>query len=94
MGHEKKSGRRKKLSARKDVQDLINDMDPASCVTPVQTAVVPEVILRLNDEYKDLFQSALPQGLHHSRPNDHRIDFQQKYKIQAPRLYRLAPSDD
>ena len=31
VGPEKKSWRRKKLSARKDVQDLINEMDPASC---------------------------------------------------------------
>ena len=94
MGPEKKSWRRKKLSARKDVQDLIKDMDHASCGQPVQTAVVPEVILRLNDEYKDLFPSALPQGLPPSRPTDHRIDFPEKYKIPAPRLYRLAPSED
>jgi hypothetical protein len=31
VGPEKKSWRRKKLSARKDVQDLIKDKDPASC---------------------------------------------------------------
>jgi len=48
----------------------------------------------LNDEYKDLFPRALPPGLPPSRPIDHRIDFQEKYKIQAPRLYRLAPSED
>ena len=49
VGHEKKSGRRKNLSARKDVQDLIKDMDTASCGPPVKTAVVPKVILRLID---------------------------------------------
>jgi len=31
VGHEKKAGRRKMLSARKDVQDLIKEMDPAYC---------------------------------------------------------------
>ena len=77
VGPEKKSWRRKKLSSHKDVRDLIKDMDPASCGPPVQTAVVPEVILRLNDEYKDLFQSALPPGLP-SRPTDHCIDFPEK----------------
>ena len=48
---------RKKLSARKDVQDLVKDMDPASCGPPVQTAVVPEVILRLNDENKKVAEA-------------------------------------
>jgi len=28
VGHEKEAGMRKKLSARKDVQDLIKEMDP------------------------------------------------------------------
>ena len=60
VGPEKKAGRCKKLSARKDVQDLIKEMDPASCGPLVQTAEVPEVILRLNDEYKDLLPCALP----------------------------------
>ena len=31
VGPEKKAGRRKKLSARKYVQDLIKEMNPASC---------------------------------------------------------------
>ena len=31
VGTGKQSGRRKKLSARNDVQDLIKEMDPASC---------------------------------------------------------------
>ena len=69
-------------------------MDPASCGPHVQTAEVPEVILMLNEEYNDLFPCALPPGLPPSRPTDHRIDFPVKYKIPAPRLYRLAPSDD
>ena len=38
---ERKMGKRKKLSARKDVQDLINEMDPASCGLPCQPAPVP-----------------------------------------------------
>ena len=46
-GQEKMLGRRKKLSARNDVQDLINEMDPASCGPAVQTAEVPYVIIRL-----------------------------------------------
>ena len=33
--------KRKKLSARKNVQDLIKEMDPTSCGLPCQTAPVP-----------------------------------------------------
>ena len=52
---ERKMGKRKKLSARKDVQELIAGMDPASCGAPCSTAPVPKCILKLNEEYKDLF---------------------------------------
>ena len=38
---ERKMSNRKKLSARKDVQDLIKEMDPASCGLPCQTAHAP-----------------------------------------------------
>ena len=94
VGPEKMSGRRRKLSARIAVHDLIKEIDPASFGPPVQTAAVPELFLKLNDEYKDLFPSALPLRLNHSRHTDHNIDFQQKYKVTAPRRYRLDASYD
>ena len=47
---ERKMGKRNKLSARKDVQDLIKKMDPASCGLPCQTAPVPTEVLQLNEE--------------------------------------------
>ena len=58
------------------------------------TAPVPEEVLKLNEEYKDLFPAQLPPGLPPRRPTDHRIDFPDKYRIPAPRLDRLAPSED
>ena len=48
----------------------------------VQTAEVPEVILKLNEDYKDLLPCSLPPGLPPSRPTDHRIYFPEKYDIQ------------
>jgi hypothetical protein len=91
---DRKMGKRKKLSARKDVQELIAGMDPAACGPPCLTAAVPACILELNEEYKDLFPEQMPPGLPPSRQTDHRIDFPDKFKIPAPRLYRLAPSED
>ena len=58
------------------------------------TAPVPAEVLKLNEEYKDLFPVKFPPGLPPRRPPDHRIDFPDKYSIPAPRLYRLAPSED
>ena len=87
---ERKMGKRKKLSARKNVQDMIKEMYPASCGLPCQTAPVPPEVLKLNEEYKE----TLPPGLPPSRPTDHRIDYPEKFRIPAPRLYRLAPSED
>ena len=77
-----------------DVQDLIKEMDPASCGPHLQTAEVHEVILKLNEEFKDLSPCASPPVLHTSSPTDHCIDLPEKYKIPAPRLYRFAPSKD
>ena len=83
---ERKMCKRKKRSARKDVQDMIKEMDPASCGLPCQTASVPPEHFKLNEEYKRLFPEKLPPGLRPSRPTDYRIDFQGKFRIQAPRL--------
>ena len=59
-------GKRKKPSARQDVQDLIKEMDPASCGLPCQTAPVPPEVIKLNEEYKELFPEKLPRNyLHH-----------------------------
>ena len=57
-----------KLSARKDVQDLIKKMDPASCGLQCQTAHVHEVhevheVLKLNEVYRELFPEK--DYLHH-----------------------------
>ena len=41
-------GKRKKLSARNDVQDLIKGMDPARCGPPCQTAPAPPEVIMLN----------------------------------------------
>ena len=54
-------GKRKKLSARKDVQDLIKEMDPASCGLRCQTAPVPPEVIKLNDEHKELFLEKFPR---------------------------------
>ncbi|MGV0951482.1 MAG: dUTP diphosphatase, partial [Azonexus sp.] len=91
---DRKMGKRKKLTARKEVQELIKNMDPATCGPPCQTAPVPPEILKLNEEFKDLFPTDLPHGLPPSRPTDHRIEFPEKYRVPAPRLYRLAPKED
>ena len=52
---ERNMGKRKKLSARNDVRDLIKEMYPASCVMPCQSEPVPPEVLELNEEYKELF---------------------------------------
>ena len=87
---DQKVSKRKKLTARKEVQVIIAHMDPASCGPPCMTAPVPAEVLKLNEEYKDLFPAQLPPELPPRRPTDHRIDFPDKYSIPAPRLYRLA----
>ena len=46
----RKIGKRKKLSSRKDVQDLNKEMDSASCGLQCQTAHVPTEDLKLNEE--------------------------------------------
>ena len=43
---------------------------------------------------RELFPEKLPTGVAPSRHTDHRIDFPEKFRITAPRLYRLAPSED
>ena len=58
---ERKMGERKKLSARKDVQDLFKEMDPSSCGLTCQTAPVPPEVLTLNNECKEFFPEKLPQ---------------------------------
>ena len=58
--HESKMGKRKKLLARKDVQDLINEMDPVSCGLPCETATASPEVLKLTEEYKELFPEKLP----------------------------------
>ena len=55
-------GKRKKLSARKDVQNLIKELDPLSCGLPCQTAPVPPEDVNLNEEYKELFPESKPTG--------------------------------
>ena len=40
-----KIGKRKKLSERKDAQELSKEMDPASCGLPCQTAPVAHEVL-------------------------------------------------
>ena len=72
---ERKMGKRKTLAARRDVQEFIKDMDPATCGPPCMSTPVPPEILKLNEEYKDLFPTELPPGLPPSRPTDHRINF-------------------
>ena len=72
---DQKVGKRKKLTARKEVQVIIAHMYPASCGPPCKTAPVPAEVLKLNEEYKDLFPAQLPPGLPPRRPTDHRIDF-------------------
>ena len=60
---DRKLGKRKKLSARKDVQELIAGMDHAACGPLCLTAAVPACILELNEEYKDLFPGQMPPEL-------------------------------
>ena len=86
--------KRNKLSARKDGQDLINEMDPASCGLQCQTAPAPLEVLKQNEEYQDLFPEKLPHGLPPSRPTYLGIDFPEKFRIPDPRLYMLAPGED
>ena len=90
---DRKMVKRNKLSARKDGQDLINDMDPASCGLQCQTAPAPLEVLRQNEEYQELFPEQSPHGLPPSRPTYRGIDFPEKFMIPDPRLYRLASSD-
>ena len=47
---DRKLGKRKKLSARKDVQELIAGINPAACGPPCLTAAVPACILEHNEE--------------------------------------------
>ena len=56
---ERNMGKRKKLSARNDVRDLIKEMYPASCEMQCNTAPVPPEILKLNDVYNELFPEVI-----------------------------------
>ena len=51
-------------------------------------------MLRLNEEFKDLFPEKLPNGLPPCRVTDHKIDLTEGAKVPAQRLYRTAPSED
>ena len=70
---ERNMGKRKNLATRKEVQDIIAGMDPASFGHPCMTVPVPPEVLKLNEEYKDLFPSQLPPGLPPPLPTDNRI---------------------
>ena len=52
----------------------------------------PEV-LKLNEEYEDLFRDRLPPELPPSRPNDKHFDFHRKFRISASRLHRSMTSE-
>ena len=69
-------------------------MDPASCGLLCQTAPEQPEVLKLNEEYKELFPEKLPPGLPPSHPTDHRIDFPEKFRIPAPPLYQSVPSEN
>ena len=63
---ERKMGKRNKLSARKDVQDLIKEIDPSSCGMPCQSEHVPLEVLELNEEYNELFpEKSRRDCIHH-----------------------------
>ena len=78
------SRRKRKLSTRKDVQDIIKDMDPALCGPQCQEIPVPPEVLKLNEEFADLFPKELPAGLPPARPTDHRIDLQNTGSSNVP----------
>ena len=56
---ERMMGTRQNLSARNDVQDLIDEMYTASCGLQCQTAPVHHYVIKLNEECKELFQESL-----------------------------------
>ena len=88
-------GKIKKLSARKDVQDMIKELDPASCRLPCQTAHVPSEVLKLTVEYKEeMFPEKVPTVLPPSRTADQMIYCKEKFRIINPWLYWLASSED
>ena len=63
---ERKMGKRKKISALKDIQNLNKEMDPTSRGLQCQTAPVPTQVLKLNEVYKKLFRRNYPRDyLHH-----------------------------
>ena len=93
-GPQTKTQKRRKTTPRKDLQDLLKGVDPAAVGHPcTSTPILPEV-QTLNAEYADLFPAELPPGLPPSRSTDHRIDFTPNSRIPAPRMYRLAPTED
>ena len=54
---------------------------------------VTEVILKLNEEYADLFPDKLPKGLPPSMATDHKIDLKHGSKPTARLSYRMAPDE-
>ena len=86
-------GKSKKLSARKDLQDMIKELDQASCLLPCQTAHVPPEVLKLTVEYKEMFPEKVPTVLPPSRTADQMIYCKEKFRIINPWLYWLASSE-
>ena len=67
--------RQRKTTPRKELALKIKDMDPAECGPPCATAPVPDQILKLKQEFADVFPEKMPPGLPPERRTDHRIDF-------------------
>ena len=82
------------LTPREVVQKLIQGIYTATYGTPGETAPVSPEMLKLNEEFKDLFPDKLPIGLPQSRRIYRRIEFQDNFCIHAPHLYQVAPSED
>ena len=55
---------KRKLTPRKALQLKIKDMDPAECGPLCATAPLPEVMLKLKEEFEEVFPEKMLRGYH------------------------------
>ena len=74
-----KTRQRLRNSPRKEVENLIKDVDHTICGPPCEELLMPDCIRALNEEFAAIFPAKIPGGMPPSKPTDHRIDLVQDH---------------